>query len=121
MATGINAQTGQLISGADELRQRINRLFSTRKRTLPLRRNYGSSLPDLLDKKVNAEWRMDLFAETADALADPDNGLNDEVKLQRTYLIATGDDVLAGNIELALDLELLISGEVIRMEGVVVK
>jgi len=117
---GINAVTGELITGVDELRQRINRLFSTRKGGLPLRRSYGCNLPDLVDRKMTQEWQIDLFAETAAALADPDNGLVDEVKLQRTWLITTADGIAAGSVELALDLILLISGEQIRMEGVTI-
>ncbi len=121
MSTGVNAVTGQPISGIDELRQRINRLFSTRKGSLPLhRRPYGSNLPNLLDKKITPEWRMDLFAETAAALADPENGFTDELRLQRTYLIVTGEEVLQGSVELSLDLELLLDGRVIRMDGVTI-
>lgn len=118
MATGIDVSTRLLISGVPEIRQRINRLFSTRKNTLVLRRSYGSDLPDLLDKKTTPQWVIDLYAETANALADPANGLSDEISLERVYLRNSVNELMAGKVELALEVEMLLNGERVLIDGV---
>ena len=46
---GINAHTGQALSGIDHLRQSIRDILTTRIGTRVMRRDYGSRLPTLVD------------------------------------------------------------------------
>lgn len=46
---GINAQTGQPLSGIDHLRQSIRDILTTRSGMRVMRRDYGSRLPALVD------------------------------------------------------------------------
>lgn len=66
---GINATTGAALSGMDHLRQSIRDILTTRVGTRVMRRAYGSRLPELVDAPLNDETLVDLFAETAIALA----------------------------------------------------
>ena len=113
MAHGMNQTTGLSITGVAELQQRIARLFRTRKGSLVTRRNYGSNLPRLVDGKVTDSFQVDLYAETAAALAEPANEISDEFRLRQVRMHYED-----GNVSLDLDGELVASGEPITMEGI---
>jgi len=65
---GLNATTGQALSGLDHLRQSIKDILTTRIGTRVMRRDYGSRLPDLVDNPMTPRLAMELYAATADAL-----------------------------------------------------
>ena len=50
---GMNAHTGQSLSGLDHLRQSIADILSTPLNTRVMRRDYGSRLPELIDQPIN--------------------------------------------------------------------
>lgn len=66
---GINATSGKHLDGTAHLQQSIRDILTTRKGTRVMRRDYGSLLPDLIDAPVNRETIIDLYAETAIAIA----------------------------------------------------
>ncbi|KDM91399.1 dTDP-glucose pyrophosphorylase [Photobacterium galatheae] len=101
MATGLDERTGLLIDGVAELKQRLQRCMRTRKSTLPLSRGYGSNLPHRIDRKINPELEMDLYADVADMIADPLNGFTDEIKLNRVWL-ERGDNRVFVGVEVTL-------------------
>lgn len=69
MATGMNENTGAIISNLPELTQRIQRCFRTRLGTLPLHPEYGSNLPNRVDEKViPGIFNVDIYADIADTL-----------------------------------------------------
>lgn len=61
--------TGQPIAGLEHLRQSIRDILTTRKGTRVMCREYGSRLPELVDRPVNPALNMDVYAATAEALA----------------------------------------------------
>lgn len=61
--------TGQPLAGLDHLRQSIRDILTTRKGTRVMCRDYGSRLPELVDRPTNPAFRMDVYAATAEALA----------------------------------------------------
>jgi phage baseplate assembly protein W len=61
--------TGQPLSGIDHLRQSIRDILTTRKGTRVMCRDYGSRLPELVDRPINPAFEMDVYAATAEALA----------------------------------------------------
>lgn len=83
----MNAQTGQLISGIDHLRQSIADILTTPVGSRIERREYGSLLPFLIDSPMNAAGRLRLIAAAAMPL------LRDEprLKLSRITTIANPD------------------------------
>ena len=66
---GMSATTGKALDDLAHLRQSITDILTTRKGTRVMRRDYGSLLPDLIDAPINAETIVDIYAETAIALA----------------------------------------------------
>ncbi|MBY7856662.1 dTDP-glucose pyrophosphorylase [Vibrio fluvialis] len=112
MATGIHEITGELISGVEELRQRIQRCMRTRRRTLPLNRGYGSNLPNNIDRRINPELEMDIYADVAEMLAHPPNGFVDELKLKKVWL-ERGEN----SVSISLEVTLLFDGSVERITG----
>lgn len=103
---GINAQTGQSLSGIDHLRQSIADILATPLNTRVMRRDYGSRLPELIDHPMTPRLAVDLYAATAEAL----RRWEPRLKLTRARLI----DTRPGWVELALE------GEV-RLEGLQVQ
>lgn len=65
---GMDARTGQALSGDAHLAQSIADLLATPIGTRVMRRSYGSRLPDLMDAPTNAATRVQLYAATATAL-----------------------------------------------------
>jgi phage baseplate assembly protein W len=61
--------SGQALTGIDHLRQSIRDILTTRKGTRVVCRDYGSRLPELVDRPINPAFEMDVYAATADALA----------------------------------------------------
>lgn len=112
MAVGLHEKTGLLIEGVEELTQRIQRCFKTRRGSLPLDRSYGSNLPSRVDKKITPELEIDIYADVADALAHPPNGFNDELKLVKSWLVYGENQVT-----LSMDIELLFDGSVVEISG----
>jgi phage baseplate assembly protein W len=61
--------SGQPLADIDHLRQSIRDILTTRKETRVMCRDYGSRLPELVDRPVNPSFEMDVYAATAEALA----------------------------------------------------
>ena len=61
--------SGQALTGIDHLRQSIRDILTTRKGTRVMCRDYGSRLPELVDRPVNLSFEMDIYVATAEALA----------------------------------------------------
>ena len=61
--------TGRPLGGLDHLRQSIRDILTTRRGTRVMCRDYGSRLPELVDRPMNPALRMDIYSATAEALA----------------------------------------------------
>ncbi|CAM3443086.1 TPA: dTDP-glucose pyrophosphorylase [Vibrio cholerae] len=112
MATGLNEKTGQQITGIDELKQRLNRCFKTRRGSLPLNRAFGSNLPERIDRNITPELQINIFADVADAIAHPPNEFNDEIKLVQAWL-----EFGENQVTLSLDVQLLFDGSIETISG----
>lgn len=67
--TGMNRQTGAAIAPSDHLAQSVADILSTPVGSRVMRRDYGSELSRLIDAPMNADTIMDIYMETAVALA----------------------------------------------------
>lgn len=65
---GMNRHTGAPLDGNGHLAQSIGDILSTPLGTRPMRRDYGSLLPELVDAAANPSGRLAVFAATAIAL-----------------------------------------------------
>jgi phage baseplate assembly protein W len=68
--TGMSRNTGRTLDFDAHLAQSIHDILTTPKGSRALRRSYGSDLPLLIDAPMNGETMVDLFAATAEALAE---------------------------------------------------
>lgn len=112
-ARGMNRETGKELSGLDHLKQSIQDILTTRRGTRVMLREYGSNLPELVDRPINAQLKADLYYETAQAILDWEPRL----RLREVQITAAEP----GRIELSMTADYLPEGKVITLEGIVVK
>lgn len=65
---GTDKNTGKTLSATDHLRQSIVDVLTTPIGSRVMRREYGSRLFELVDKPLNAETLVDMYAASAEAL-----------------------------------------------------
>ena len=62
--TGMNAHTGQRLNGLDHIRQSVNDIITTPIGSRVMRREYGSLVPELIDRPMNDALLMQVYAAT---------------------------------------------------------
>lgn len=82
---GMNRHTGRKIEGAAHLAQSIHDILTTPKGTLVMRRDYGSDLPDVIDRPLGGETMIDACLAVAEAL----DLWEPRVRLARIALVAS--------------------------------
>lgn len=92
---GMSRETGTALDGNAHLAQSIGDILSTPVGSRVMRRDYGSDLPDLIDRPLNGETLIDVYAATAGALARWEPRL----RLTRVSLA----DAVAGQLTLVLE------------------
>ena len=65
---GMNANTGKELDGVEHLKQSIIDILTTPINSRIMRREYGSRLLELVDKPVNKEFTLEVYAAVAEAL-----------------------------------------------------
>lgn len=65
---GIDKTTGKRLSGIEHLRQSIGDILSTPLGSRVMRRDYGSRLYELVDKPMNPQTLLEIYAAAAEAL-----------------------------------------------------
>lgn len=88
--------TGKIIEGEEALRQAIGRTLGTRKGSMLLNRDFGSKLPDLLDKNID-EVLIFLTSTVLDDLSSIKEFKCDEVEV-----ISTKDEIANGQINILI-------------------
>lgn len=91
--TGIDATTGQVIDDFAAVAQSIERLLVTPKGSIPLRRDYGTGLMELLDSPLTGLMRI--RSEVADSI------LRHEPRF-RCERVDVVDSPKAGHVTLAI-------------------
>lgn len=92
---GMSRETGTALDGNAHLAQSIGDILLTPLGARVMRRDYGSDLPDLIDRPLNGETVVDVYAATADALA------RWEPRLRLTRVSIA--DAVAGHLILVLE------------------
>lgn len=110
---GTNATTGGPLDGLGHLRQSIRDILTTPIGSRVMRRDYGSRLPGLVDAPMNQSTLLEIYAATAEAIArwEP------RFRLQQVVAVSAQP----GRVELNLTGEYLPDGQVINLDGIVVK
>ncbi|WP_447555692.1 GPW/gp25 family protein [Vreelandella sp. EE22] len=66
---GMNAQTGQRLDGLEHIRQSIADIITTPIGSRIMRRDYGSLVPELLDRPLSDALLMQVYAATVIAVS----------------------------------------------------
>jgi uncharacterized protein len=111
--SGMNRETGRVLAGLDHLRQSVRDILTTRVGARVMRRDYGSELPALVDRPMNAALRVQLYSATARALR------RWEPRLRIRAVRVTAAE--SGQITLDLTADYLPDGRSITLEGIIVK
>lgn len=61
---GMDARTGRRITDHEHYRQSLSKIFMTGRNSRVMRRDFGTTIPDLIDQPLNAVTRMRLIAAT---------------------------------------------------------
>jgi len=104
---------GALLTGTDHLRQSIIDILTTPIATRVMRPEYGSRLFELIDRPVDAEFLVDLYAETVIAL----HRWEPRIRVVRVR----ADEVTPGQVILDLTVVLTLDGTPQQVNGVVVR
>lgn len=113
MKTGMNAATGEVMTGIPYLRQRLSDVINTPLFTIVGRRDFGSRMFEMVDHNVDSRFQMDAYIRLAEAINNPANGLDDfqltEMRMER---------ISDSNVEISLTGVYLPTGSVIELDGI---
>ena len=109
---GMSATSGKELEGLDHLKQSIIDILTTPIGSRVMRRNYGSRLFELVDKPINRDFTLEIYAATAEALEKWET----RFKLEKVKIT----EVKEGRVTLDLEGVYLSEGKFININGVVV-
>jgi len=110
---GMDAVTGKSLSGIAHLSQSVRDILTTRKGTRVCRREYGSDIPNLVDKGINQSTILDIISEAADSI----ERWEPRLKVTRVKVDSLSE---SGKISLTILGILLENGTAITLEGIVI-
>ncbi|BDG76688.1 baseplate assembly protein [Wolbachia pipientis] len=108
----MNASTGKELEGIEHLKQSVVDILTTPINSRVMRRDYGSRLFELVDKPINRDLTLEIYAATAEALEKWEK----RFKLEKVKIT----EVKEGKVTFDLEGLYLPSGKNIRFDGVVV-
>ncbi len=109
---GMDAKTGKALEGIEHLKQSIIDILTTPINSRIMRRDYGSKLFELVDKPVNRDLTLEIYAATAEALEKWEK----RFKLEKVKIA----EVKEGKMTLVLEGMYLSEGKFIDISGIVV-
>lgn len=109
---GVDATTGKSLEGIAHLRQSVRDILTTPLGSRVMRRTYGSRLFDLVDRPLNAQTLVEIFAATAEAVLRWEPRLIVQRVQART--------LSAGLIEVDLEAIYVPTGQPVFLDGLVV-
>ncbi|KAG8290585.1 hypothetical protein J6590_079724 [Homalodisca vitripennis] len=109
---GMNAKTGKALEEIDHLKQSIIDILTTPVNSRIMRRSYGSRLFELVDKPINRDLTLEIYAATAEALGKFER----RFKLEKVKI----EGVKEGRVTLNLEGVYLSEGKFINISGIVV-
>ncbi len=109
---GMDAKTGKVLEGLEHLKQSIIDILTTPINSRIMRRDYGSRLFELVDKPINRDLTLEIYAATAEALEKWEK----RFKLEKVKV----EGVKEGRVTLNLEGVYLSEGKFININGVIV-
>ncbi|WP_083714810.1 GPW/gp25 family protein [Phaeobacter inhibens] len=108
----MDRKTGRRLTGIAHLRQSIEMILTTPIGSRVMRRDFGSRLPDLVDKNITQSLRMQMFAATVEALRKWEPRL----EVQRVFVEPSADE--HSTVSLAIEGIYLPNGRPVTLEGI---
>lgn len=112
MPLGMNRETGKPIEFLDHLKQSIRDILTTPVGTRLHRRDYGSLLPSMIDRPMNASLTANMVAGIADAMAK----WEPRVRVDRIDIV----DAFPGQLVLNLSAVLIQDNTPLQIDGLVI-
>ncbi|MGL5029469.1 MAG: GPW/gp25 family protein [Wolbachia pipientis] len=109
---GMNASTGKELEGIEHLKQSIVDILTTPIGSRIMRRNYGSKLFELVDKPINRDFTLEIYAATAEALEKWEK----RFKVKRVKIT----EVKEGRVTLSLEGTYIPNNENIFLSGITI-
>ncbi|ACN95932.1 MULTISPECIES: GPW/gp25 family protein [Wolbachia] len=109
---GMSNKTGKELEGIEHLKQSIIDILTTPIGSRIMRREYGSRLFELIDRPINRDFSLEIYAATAEALGKWEK----RFKLEKVKIT----EVKEGRVTLDLEGVYLSEGKFININGVVV-
>jgi phage baseplate assembly protein W len=110
---GMNRNSGEQLDGIAHIRQSITDILQTPIGSRIMLRNYGSEIPNLLDRPTNQLFDVELHATIARSLA------RWEPRFKVTKISVDSRDA-NGRVTISLDGVVVDSGNVVRLEGITI-
>lgn len=110
---GMSRTDGTPMEGDDHIIQSVQDILTTPKGTRAMLREYGSRLPDLVDRPQNELLDVELQAAVAEAL----DKWEPRFKLSRVWISARSSE---GRVVLGVEGTIVSEGRVFRIEGIVI-
>lgn len=108
----MNKETGKELEGIEHLKQSIIDILTTPINSRIMRRDYGSRLFELVDKPINRDLTLEIYAAVAEALEKWEK----RFKLEKVKIT----EVKEGKVILVLEGIYLPEGKFIDISGIVV-
>ncbi|GFR05376.1 lysozyme family protein [Trichonephila clavata] len=105
-------KTGKELEGIEHLKQSIVNILTTPIGSRVMRREYGSRLSELVDRPINRDFSLEIYAATAEALEKWER----RFKLEKVKIT----EVKEGRVTLDLEGVYLSEGKFININGVVI-
>ncbi|WP_341816888.1 GPW/gp25 family protein [Wolbachia endosymbiont (group A) of Agelastica alni] len=109
---GMSNKTGKELEGLEHLKQSIVDIVTTPIGSRIMRREYGSRLSELIDRPINRDFTLEIYAATAKALEKWET----RFKLEKVKIT----EVKEGKVTIDLEGLYLPNGKNIHFEGIVV-
>ncbi|MFT4314709.1 MAG: GPW/gp25 family protein [Wolbachia pipientis] len=109
---GMSNKTGKELERIEHLKQSIIDILTTPVNSRIMRRSYGSRLLELVDKPINRDLTLEIYAATAEALGKFER----RFKLEKVKI----EGVKEGRVTLNLEGVYLPEGKFINISGIVV-
>lgn len=113
MKSGMDKNTGALITGVAYLRQRLYDVINTPLGSVPGARDFGSRLYELVDTNVDSDFYMAAYEHLAEAISAKANGLED-FRLSEMLVTRTA----ANHYTFQLTGTMLVNGEAVTLDGI---
>lgn len=108
----MDKKTGKELEGIEHLKQSIVDILTTPIGSRIMRRNYGSRLFELVDKPINRDFALEVYAAVAEAL----NKWEERFKLEKVKV----EGVKEGKINISIEGMYLPSNENILFKGIII-